>query len=101
METINEMISKLQFFSSFLALLLGIFFGSAFMDELREKKYRILTVALAFVLAAVGNEMFWTWKDVFVRETEVYWQYEYGKNLFFIVILRMCQHLCRLHCLCR
>lgn len=94
METINEMISKLQFFSSFLALLLGIFFGSAFMDELREKKYQILTVALAFVLASVGNEMFWIWKDAFVRETEVYWQYEYGKNLFFIVILLVIQWIC-------
>ena len=91
MEMINEMIHKLQYFSSFLTLLLGIFFVCAFMEESRKKKYTILTIGLAFVVAGIANEVFWEWKDIFGNREEVIVPYEYGKNIFFIVLLVLIQ----------
>lgn len=91
MEMINEMIHKMEYFSSLLALLLGIFFGSAFMEESRKKKYSVISIGLAFVLAGIANEVFWKYKDFFAKEDTPFVYYDYGKNFFYIVLLILIQ----------
>ena len=91
MDAIYELIDRIQYFSSFLVILLGIFFGSAFMEESRTKKYSILTIGLAFVIAGVVNQIFWTWKDVFELIEDGYYGYDVGKNIFFVGLLTLVQ----------
>lgn len=91
MDAIYELIDKIQYFSSFLVILLGIFFGSAFMEESRTKKYSILTIGLAFVIAGVVNQIFWTWKDLFELIEDGYYGYDVGKNIYFVGLLILVQ----------
>ena len=91
MDAIYELIDRIQYFSSFLVILLGIFFGSAFMEESRTKKYSILTIGLAFVIAGVANQIFWTWKDLFELIEDGYYGYDVGKNIFFVGLLTLVQ----------
>ena len=87
MDAIYELIDKMQYFSSFLVILLGIFFGSAFMEESKTKKYSMLMIGLAFVIAGVANQIFWSWKDLFELIEDGYYGYDVGKNIFFVGLL--------------
>lgn len=91
MDAIYELMDKMQYFSTLLVLLLGVFFGSAFMEESRTKKYSIPTIGLAFVIAGIANQVFWMWKDVFELIEDGYYGYDVGKNIFFIALLILVQ----------
>ena len=91
MDAIYELMDKMQYFSTFLVLLLGIFFGSAFMEETETKKHSILTIGWAFVIAGVANQIFWSWKDSFELIEDGYYGYDVGKNVFFVVLLIVMQ----------
>lgn len=91
MDAIYELIDKMQYFSSFLVILLGIFFGSAFMEESKTKKYSMLMIGLAFVIAGVANQIFWSWKDLFELIEDGYYGYDVGKNIFFVGLLVLVQ----------
>ena len=85
MDAIYELITKIEYYSSFLDLLLCTFFCSAFMaaSKTEKKQNGILCVGVAFVLAFVGTVIFVTQKESL--------QYSYQKSIFFFVLCVLIQ----------
>lgn len=85
MDAIYGLITKIEYFSSFLDLLLCTFFCSAFMEASKKDKKQnsILSDGVAFALAFVGTVIFVTQKESL--------QYSYQKSVFFFVLCVLIQ----------
>ncbi|MBQ8519625.1 MAG: GHKL domain-containing protein [Agathobacter sp.] len=63
------------------------------MEESRKKKYSVIAIGLAFMLAGIANEVFWKYKELFANENQGFWLFDYGKNMFFVVLLILIQSI--------
>lgn len=85
MDAIYKLITKIEWFSGFLEVLLCTYFCSAFMENTNrnEKRNIVRSLGMAFALAATANVVYWTYGERL--------ELAYQKRIFFFVLCVLVQ----------